>query len=336
MSISNSNPILVQVTRGGAVESVHRGAFVVTDTTGKVLHSAGDVSQLIFPRSSLKLLQVLPLIESGAVEELGLSEQEIALACASHNGEAMHVQAVASWLKRIGLDENALECGAAMPINEATKLSLVRAGGEASKTHNNCSGKHTGMLSLAKHQGLPVEGYSEYQHPVQQSWLTHLSNLSGVKMSEMVWDRDGCGMPAPQMPLDAFARCWAQFAAPEKQSDTTAIAMRQVLSAIAKYPQMIAGSERCCSEVIKQTQGKVIVKTGAEGVFGAVIPDLGLGLALKVDDGATRASEVALGYLLTKLDALTAEEQSNLAHFFAPSITNTQAKVTGHVKGVEA
>ncbi len=332
--LSAQNPILVEVLRGGVVESQHRGAMLAVNAQGETVYSVGDISQLIFPRSSLKLLQVLPLIEQGGVDAFKLSPKEVALACASHNGEAMHVNAVEQWLGRLDLQPEDLECGPAMPINEATKLDLVRAGGDASRVHNNCSGKHTGMLTLAKLLGSPTKGYSSYEHPVQQAWLKRISVLSGINMQDMKWDRDGCGMPAPQMPLDAFAKCWAYFAAPESQEPNTAAAMKAVLAAIGAHPEMIAGKERCCTAVIQATKGEVIVKTGAEAVFGGVIPKMGMGFALKIDDGATRASDVALGGLLAKLDALTEEQAQVLSPYFNTELKNTQGYTTGEVRAV--
>lgn len=334
MSLNQSNPILVEILRGGVVESQHRGVMLAVNTEGETLFSAGDSSQLIFPRSSLKLLQVLPLIEQGGIDVIKLSSKEVALACASHNGESIHVSAVEQWLSRLGLDAEDLECGQAMPINEATKLALVGSGGDASRVHNNCSGKHTGMLSLAKLLGVPTQGYSNYEHPVQQAWLKRISELSGIEMQHMAWDRDGCGMPAPQMPLDAFARCWATFAQPENQHPNTANAMQSVLDAIAKYPEMIAGKERCCTAVIQATNGEVIVKTGAEGVFGGVIPSQGIGFALKIDDGATRASNVALGSLLNTLGVLSEAQSQTLAPYFNTPLKNTQGFTTGEIRPI--
>jgi L-asparaginase II len=326
------NPILVEVIRGGVVESQHRGSMVAVNVEGEVIYSAGDMTQLIYPRSALKVLQILPLLELDGASKLNLSPQQISLACASHNGTKVHLEAVEAWLAALELNAEDLECGPAMPVHETTMLDLVRAGGVESRVHNTCSGKHVGMLSLAKLMGESTKGYSSYEHPTQQSWLKRLTALSGVNMAEMVWDRDGCGMPAPQMPMDAFARCWAQFAKPENHEEKTARAMQLVINSIAQHPEMIAGRERCCTAVIEATEGEVIVKTGAEGVFGGVIPKRGIGIALKIDDGATRASEVALGSLLLALGVISKKQHTDLNPFFQTPLFNTQGFQTGEVR----
>ncbi|MEE9447637.1 MAG: asparaginase [Arenicellales bacterium] len=327
-----SNPILVEVIRGGVVESRHRGAMIAFNAQGETLLSMGDVEALVYPRSSLKLFQALPLIESGGADALGLSDKQIALSCASHSGEQMHVDAVSAWLNQLGLDEQALECGSTLPLEEPVLRAHIRAGGDGSKTHNNCSGKHAGMLSLATHLGQGIKGYSTYEHPVTQTWLKVMSELSGVNMQEMVWERDGCGMPAPQMPLSAFAKGMAQFAAPENHAPKRAAAIKRVLACMGKYPEMMAGTHRCCTAVIRQTKGEVIVKTGAEGVFGGVAPNLGIGFALKIDDGATRASEVALGGLLNQLELISQAKSEALSGFFEPKLMNSQGWQTGVIR----
>lgn len=327
-----NNPVLVEIIRGGVVESQHRGAMIALNTRAETLLSVGDTDALIYPRSSLKLVQALPLLETGAADAMQLSDRQIALSCASHSGEKIHVDAVREWLAQIGLDEQALECGSALPIEEAVLRAHIRSGGESSKPHNNCSGKHTGMLCLAKHLGYSSEGYSSYDHPAQQAWLKVLTQLSGVQTHELIWERDGCGMPAVQMPLNAFATAFTQFAAPEQHASERGRAMQRILSCITDYPEMMAGTNRCCTAVINTTKGEVIVKTGAEGVYGGVIPELGIGFALKIDDGATRASEVALGALLKQLEVINSAQYETLSPFFMPPLRNTQAWKTGMIR----
>lgn len=326
------NPILARVIRGDAVESVHRGSAVAVDTRGGTVFSLGDPSRLIYPRSAYKFLQGIPLLESGAADALGLGEQDIALACASHNAEPMHTERVSAWLDRLGLSDDDLECGAALPQHDATAHKLIRAGRQAERKHHNCSGKHVGMLMLAHHLGQPTSGYSDYYHPTQRAWRLVMSEMIGLDTEALVWDRDGCGMPALCMPMDALARGYARFANCADFPAQRATAMKRIISSIARYPEMIAGTGRCCTAVIEKTGGRVLVKTGAEGVFAGVVPERGIGFALKIDDGATRGSEVALGGLLGALGVLRADETDALKPWFRPAVRNSQDYVTGWIE----
>ncbi len=325
------NPILVEVRRNGMVESCHRGSAVVVDANRRVVFSIGDTERSIFPRSSLKFFQVLPLLQSGAADHFNLSEQEIALACASHNAEPMHIDCVTHWLARLGLSGDDLECGAAVPLHAATAQQLWAAQQPAQRVHNNCSGKHTGMLTLARYLDTATRGYSDYTHPAQQAWLRSLSELLDIDALSLPWERDGCGVPAICLPLLLLAAGFARFADLTQADPTTGRALTRVLDAVRRHPQMLAGSERCCTAVIRQSAGSVLVKTGAEGVYGGCVPHLRLGFALKIDDGAGRASEVALGALLQRIGALDASAQTGLQAYFRPAIKNTQGWVTGEI-----
>ncbi|EPJ45519.1 MAG: hypothetical protein OFPI_36380 [Osedax symbiont Rs2] len=328
----NLNPILVEVVRNTVVESCHRGSAVVVNAQGEVVYSIGDYARDIYPRSALKPLQAIPLIESGAAEKFNLSEREIALSCASHNSEKIHVDTVKQWLSRLDLDTSNLECGSAMPSYQKAAYAMVAAAQQPTKAHHNCSGKHSGMLTLAKHLLPQVQGYSAHQHVVQQIWMTTLSEMIGADVSKMHWEQDGCGLPAIYMPMQKLAYAFALFAEPDQQPGARGIAMGKILHSIAAHPEMLAGSERCCSAVISETQGRAIVKTGAEAAYAGVIPGLKLGFALKIDDGATRASEVALGALLNKIGAITSAENSRLKDFFQPQIVNSLKSVTGEIR----
>ncbi len=326
------NPILARVIRGGEVESMHRGSAVVVDARGAVALTVGDTRRAIFPRSAYKFFQAIPLIESGAADAFGLEPADIALACASHNGEPMHAERVAGWLKRLELNDDDLECGPALPGHAPSAHDLIRANTPPTRRYHNCSGKHAGMLTLARHLGAPTRGYSEYDHPTQLSWREVMAELTGIDTGTLPWERDGCGLPALCIPMDALARGFARFADPEGLEPTRSAAMARVCEAVAAHPAMVAGSDRCCTAVIEKTAGRILVKTGAEGVFGGVIPERGLGFVLKIDDGASRASEVALGGLLSALDLLDAKETNTLAPWFLPDVINSQGKVTGRVE----
>lgn len=330
------NPVLARVIRGGEVESIHRGSAVVKNAAGETVFSIGDTSRSIFPRSSYKFFQAIPLVESGAVDALDLDQAQLALACASHNGEPMHADRVASLLSRLGLAEEDLECGPALPSHVESAHHLIRERITPGRRHHNCSGKHVGMLALAKHLGLATRGYSEFDHPTQVAWRRAMTALTGVDTDHLPWDRDGCGMPALYMPMDALATGFARFADPAGIPQDRAAAMKRILDAVAAYPEMLAGSGRCCTAVIRNTGGRLLVKTGADGVYSGVVRERGVGFVLKVDDGATRGSEVALGGLLKALDLLSDAEDKALAPWFRPDVLNSQGRVTGRIEPVLA
>lgn len=326
------NPILVDIIRNGVVESAHRGSAVAVNTQGEVVFSIGDIDRSIYPRSAIKPLQAIPIIESGAAEKFDLTEQEISLSCASHNSELIHTQAVTQWLDRLGLSVDNLECGSAYPSYQQAAFELIKAGGTSTKAHHNCSGKHSGMLTLARHLLPQVQGYSAHSHTVQQTWMQTLSELINEDVSKMHWEQDGCGLPAIYMPIQKLALAFARFSDLDNQPPARAQAMQKILSAITAHPEMIAGSERCCSAVIQETTGRAIVKLGAEAVYAGVIPELNIGIALKIDDGSIRGCEVALGALLNKLQVITDSENQQLKGFFQPDIRNSLGHVTGEMR----
>ncbi len=296
--VAGGNPQLIEVTRGAMVESRHRAAFAVSDTDGRIVLSAGDFEQPVYARSAIKPLQALPLIESGAAEAFALSNAEIALACASHGGEPRHVETVLAWLARIGCTSADLECGAHLPKNDMATQALLRSQADATPAHNNCSGKHTGFLTLARYMGVPTKGYIAYQHAVQQRVLGTLETMTGLDLGTVPRGIDGCGIPVIGVPLGNLALAFARLTDPRDQPEARQIACERVCAAMAAEPFMIAGSGRYCTRVMTATGGDALIKTGAEGVYCGALPKLGLGIALKVDDGAGRAAEVLMGRLL--------------------------------------
>jgi L-asparaginase II len=323
-----ADPVAVLVRRGDRVESEHRVAYAVADAGGAVLHQEGDARRPVFPRSAVKPLQAMPLVESGAAARFGLSEQELALACASHSGEAMHTEAVAAWLARLGLDPSALECGAHAPTHEPTARQLIERRQPPSPLHNNCSGKHAGMLTLALHLGAPTAGYSAPDHPVQQRISALLAAMSGASLAPPAVD--GCGVPTHAMPLAGLATAMARLADPDpsRAAAGRAEACARIRAAMMRHPLLVAGSGRPCSLIMAAAAG-VLVKTGAEGVYVAALPARGLGLALKVADGAGRAAVVALIALLARLGAL---EQAALGDFATPLLRNHAGRVVGRIE----
>jgi L-asparaginase II len=325
-----SNPILVNTLRGEVIESRHRGAIAVCDPNGRLVHAWGDVDALVYPRSSIKALQALPLVESGAADHFQLSGAELALACASHGGEPEHTAAVHNWLTRLELDEDALECGPHAPSNDEAAAALILNHVAPGRIHNNCSGKHTGMLTTARFLEEETHGYIEREHPSQQRWMDALGAMADLDMQRLPWSRDGCGIPVIAMPLKAIATAFARLAAPDDLPAARGSAVDRITAAIAANPFMVAGSGRLCTEIMELTGRRVIVKTGADGVYTAALVDKNLGVALKIDDGKSEAAQVAILAVLTKLDSMHAAELEALAQRCRMPITNTRGILTGY------
>ena len=325
-------PELVEVTRGGMVESRHRGRAVVADRDGRVVVRWGAIDDPILPRSAIKPIQAIPLIESGAADAFGLDDGEIALACASHNGEPAHTDRVSAWLARIGLDAADLACGAQAPRLDRDAKALIRDGWEPGRIHNNCSGKHAGMLTTARHKGEPTAGYHQLTHPVQQRVLGVLEQMTGQDLGTALRGIDGCSIPTVAVSLGGLAVAMARIADPADLPDRRIDAVMRIRRAWSGQPYMVAGGDRCDTDLIQATGGRVLVKTGAEGAYCAALPDLGLGLALKIDDGAGRASTVALTAIRLGLGALTPVELQALAVWARPAVVNWAGEAVGEIR----
>ena len=329
---TNAAPVAVEVTRGAVVESRHRASAVVVDAAGKIVRQWGDIDQVVYPRSAIKPLQALPLIETGAADAYDLGDGEIALACASHGAETFHTETVAAWLARIGLGEADLECGAHLPIHQPTSEALLGGGGMADQTHNNCSGKHAGFLTTARHLDEPTAGYIRLDHPVQRRVIRTLGEMTGVDLSAAPHGVDGCGIPALAIPLTGLATAMARFADPGSLAPDRAAAIRRIAAAMAARPEMVAGTGRFCSALIGQSRGAILAKTGAEGVYAVALPDRGLGVAVKVDDGAGRASEVAVAAVLRALGAIDQPLERSLADFLVKPLHNHADRRVGEIR----
>ncbi|HTT97179.1 MAG TPA: asparaginase [Rhizomicrobium sp.] len=328
-----ANPVLVEITRGDLVESIHRGSIAIADAKGNIRFALGDLTSPVYPRSSLKPIQALPLLESGAAEAFGLSDEEIALACASHSSEPMHTTRVAAWLSRIGCVESDLACGAHPSRYEPVAEDMIRRGEKPTRIHNNCSGKHSGFLTVARHWDIATEGYEKHDHPVQRAIAKALGELTDIE-GELPWGVDGCAAPNFAVPLDAQARAFAKFAAPDALSPARAQACRRIVRAMMANPELVSGTGRACAILMRSANGRVAVKTGAEGFFIAMIPELALGVALKIDDGASRAAETAIAAVLDKLGVLgDGKEAREMLH--AP-IENTRKEVVGQRRAAPA
>lgn len=326
------NPVLVEVTRGSEVESFHRGAAVIVDRSGRVVEAWGAIDRSVYPRSAVKPLQAVPLIATGAARGFQVTAAEVALACASHNGERLHTEAVAAWLKRLGCGVGNLECGAHVPWDRAAWEDLIRTGRPASPLHNNCSGKHAGFLTICRHMGFPLQGYTLLDHPVQAMVRDALSPLTGCPLHDAPRGVDGCGIPVYAIPLRGLATAMSRLAAGAGLDGATAGALEKIRKSMIAHPYLVAGRERSCTELINALAPEVVIKTGAEGVYCAAVVGRGLGIALKIDDGATRASEVALTGILRRVNVIDDSTFIRLRRRLEPDIETAAGGKAGAVR----
>ncbi len=327
-----ANPVLVEVTRGALVESIHRGSIAIANAAGTLIFALGDVDTAVYPRSSLKPIQALPLIESGAADAFGLSEEEVALACASHSGEPMHTERVGAWLARIGCNESDLACGPHPPRYEPVWEEMVKRGEAPSRLHNNCSGKHAGFLTLAKHWDISTQGYERIDHPVQQEVMATLAKLSGVQ--NLPYGIDGCAAPNFALPLLGFARALAKLADPSSLDPIRGDAAMRVVRAMVTFPELVSGTGRACAILMGACGGRAAVKTGAEGYYAGIIPERGLGIAIKMDDGAARASETAIAFVLDGFGLLGNDKPAR--EMLDAPVLNTRGETVGARRAARA
>jgi L-asparaginase II len=314
---------LAEIHRGPAVESIHHGIAVVMDSNGRQVLAMGDPAFVTFPRSSLKPYQAVALVETGAADALGLSEEHLALSCASHSAEEFQVALVRDWLARMGLSESALVCGPDMPRAAADQARIYRAGGDRSRIYHNCSGKHCGFLSVAQKLGAPVAGYGDPAHPTQKLYLEILSELLGSDAGRLQAGVDGCGLPALALSMEAMAGAAARWAARKVASPARRIAIERLLAAIAKYP--------ATSRIVRATNGRVLLKGGAEGFVVGFVPDQGLGIAVKLADGASRAKMGVFAALLGRLGVLDAASTAALVDAVEGDIADSNGKPVGRI-----
>lgn len=325
-------PIVVEVTRGTMVESVHRVVAAVTDADGKPVLAWGDIDRLVYGRSAIKPIQALPVLESGAANAFGLGEDEVTLCCASHSGEPMHVERVTAWLGRIGLSADDLECGPQMPIHEPSAHAMIRAGQTPTRAHNNCSGKHSGMLTTAVHLGEPTKGYIREEHPVQRRLRATMEEMSGCDLDGVPTGYDGCGIPVYGVPLRGMATAMAQFADPSHLTPTRAEAARRIVAACARHPLLIGGTGRFNSALLAETGETCLLKSGAEGVFAGAAPGRGVGICLKADDGNGRAASAAMGAILRHLGVIDDAMAARLSDTLVPSVRNWEGRLVGQIR----
>lgn len=294
------NPVLIELTRGSLLESAHAGAIAVVRVDGKAVLTLGDTAQPVFPRSAIKPLQAVPLVQSGAADRWGFGAPEIALAAASHSGTARHASLAASMLARAGLGPAALACGVHDPLDHATARALIRSGAAPTALHHNCSGKHAGMLATAVHMGEDAATYWRPEHPVQQRIARVLGELGRCSLSGDVCGIDGCSVPNWAMPLEALAGAFARFVSGDGLERERAAACRRIAEACWAHPDLVAGPGRLDTAVMTRLPARVLTKGGAEGVYCGALRELGLGFALKIDDGAKRAADAVVAALLAR------------------------------------
>lgn len=328
----NTDPLIVEVTRGGRVESRHLVDAAIADADDAIVRSHGDIDGAVYPRSAIKALQALPLVESGAAEALGLADRHVALACASHNGEAIHVECAGEMLAAAGLEESALECGPQPPALDADRFRLARDRRKPSAIYNNCSGKHAGFLCLATHLGHDPTGYAKPDHPVQRAIAAILAEATGAAHDADNRGIDGCSIPTYAIPLGALASAFARFGASHDPSAARAAAMTRIRDACFAHPEMVAGTGRFDTTLMTALRGRVFTKTGAEGVYVAAFPELGVGLALKARDGTTRAAEVATAALVESLLELDETESNALKGLANPVLRNWNRIEVGEIR----
>jgi len=324
---------LVEVLRGNRVESLHEGTAIVVDADGHTLLSIGDTESPIYPRSTVKALLAIDLVDSGAAMRAGLTQAELALACASHNGEPLHARTAAAMLAKTGRDVSCLECGTHWPTHDQTARALARSGEHPTALHNNCSGKHAGLICLACDQGHDPTGYVAPDHPIMRQVTATLESLTSARHDEAHRGTDGCSIPTYAIPLRALALGFARFGTGNGLGRTRAESCATLREAVAANPFMVAGTGRFDTHVMERFGTRAFVKMGAEGVMVASLPEPGLGIAIKIRDGANRAAEVAMAALLSRLLPDVSDSDRTALHALShPLLNNWQGLTVGALR----
>jgi len=327
--MSEAAECVVEVTRGAVLESRHRVHAAVVDAGGRLRAFAGDPDLVTFFRSAAKPLQALPLVDDGAVERYDLTLEELALCCGSHSGSAAHVRVAERILEKAGVTAEALACGPHPPFDEQAQRLLAEAGLEPRRLHNNCSGKHAGMMMLARARGWDPAGYERPEHPVQQRMLAEVARWSRMPVEAIGLATDGCGVSCFALPLRQMALSFAAFAAAARAGER---GPSQVFAAMTAHPEMVAGRGRLCTALMRQAAGRLFAKVGAEGVYCVGVPGAELGIALKVEDGAARAVAPAILAVLRELDLISEDDFGALHSFAYAELPNTRGEPVGQVR----
>lgn len=329
------NPVLVEITRGGIVESFHRGVVCVVDENDQVVYSKGDIQQVCFPRSALKFVQHIPLITSGIFDHYEFTPQELALMCGSHNGEVQHTDLVKQMLQKIGLTTDALKCGAQNPTRKSDWVELIKKGIFAGPEHNNCSGKHAGFLAYQVFQKESVDHYLSESISLQQRIKEVVARFAQLNPSDLVVGMDGCSAPTFAMPVFNQAILYRNLVSPSNTIPSNEIqAAHRVVKAVTEFPQMVAGTKRYCTDIMTVTKGRIVGKTGADGIYCLAIPDKKWGISIKVDDGKMGPQYQIAQALLLHLDLLTQEEIKQLDPYRECDLFNFAGNAASHTQTV--
>ena len=327
-----NDPLIVEVTRGALIESLHRVRAVVVDTDGGVVASWGAIDEPVYPRSAVKPFQAIPVVITGAVDHYGFGPEELALSCSSHGGTEDHVKVARDMMAKCGATLDELGCGAHAPMDAEAARALARRDEAPNALHNNCSGKHLGMIATACHQGETVGGYLDAEHPVQRRVLSMIELLAGQSLSGLPIGIDGCSAPTFALPLRALGGAFARLGAPGALDAPISTACRRITAAMLAAPVMVAGPGRLTTEVMAASGDAVVLKEGAEGVYAAALLGEGLGIALKAEDGAVRAAEVALLAILRRFGAFSVVAERRLDARFEPLLRNWRGTVIGRIR----
>lgn len=325
-------PVVVEVIRGGVRESVHRGEAAVVDAAGRLRLGLGDPRQVTYMRSAAKPIQAMAVVETGAAARFGFTPAELAVMCASHSGEAVHVQVVATILEKIGLGPGDLRCGAHLPLHTGAAEQLLTSGRSPGPLHNNCSGKHAGMLAISRHRGLPLEDYSDPRHPVQVMHHANLASLAGVEPETIAVGVEGCGAPAYALPLAAIARAYARLADPSGLPGPKQAAAVTVVDAMRRHPELVGGTGRLCTRLLALAGDRLVAKSGAEGIYCVGVAGRGWGLAFKAEDGAARAVPPAVIEFLLQMGVLDAAAVAGLDSLHRPLLRNHRGEICGIIQ----
>ena len=327
-----ANPILVEVYRGEVLESFHRGVICIVNENDEVIFSMGDVQQLCFPRSAMKFFQQIPLLTSGAVEHFGFTQKEIAIFCGSHNGEAEHVETVQSILNKIGLTADDLLCGPQMPTLKEDANYLIKNDLQPKRIQNNCSGKHAGFLAYCVYNNLPTKDYINVNHPLHQAILKVVADFHNYPIEKIQNGVDGCSAPIFAFPVINQAIAYKNLVYPTKFDEATQKACKTMVDAITAYPEMIAGQKRYCTDLMKEADGQLIGKTGADGIYSIGLVNQHMGICIKVDDGKMGPQYNVAQTVIEQLGILSAEKNERLRHYVAFENKNFGGLTTGETK----